>query len=440
MMTLGALPALTSAYLMLALLWLSLIAFAIFGGADFGAGIWDLFAFGSLAEKERGALIQAIGPIWEANEIWLIFLVTGLFTAFPIVFSSLSIAMFFPAVVALIGTVLRGAAFAYYSHFRAAVPVKLAWGRTFSVFSLVAPFSFGVIAGAVASGHIHIHNGAPITDYVSTWLAPFPLLCGAYAVAMCALLAAVYMAVEAHNTGDQELVQGFRTRALIAYAATGVIGAVAGIVCYFDARHIWTNMTGRGLPFVLATAALGIATALLLLAGRYVLARIAVVATVAGIFVAWADAQFPYLVPPDITIQSAASPPSVMGPLLVGSIVGMAILLPSLWLLLYLFKARNRPEPQPSAEAYLETLPPAPGDSAALDAPVASDGHRTVEMARATPAAALARRSHTDHRMRHVAEEAGIALVLTIGGKLMQRWLDLRAVASKQDDDAQPQE
>ena len=436
MAILAALPALTSAYIMVGLLWLSLIAFAIFGGADFGAGVWDLFAFGRLAEKERGALIEAIGPIWEANEIWLIFLVVGLFTAFPIVFSSLSIAMFFPAVVALIGTVLRGAAFAYYSHFRAAVPVRLVWGRTFSVFSLIAPFSFGVIAGAVASGHIHIHNGAVITDYVSTWLAPFPLLCGAYAVAMCALLAAVYMAVEVYNAGDRELVHEFRTRALIAYAATGAIGAVAGIVCYFDARPIWTNLTGRALPFVLGTAALGIATALLLLVGRYLLARIAVAGTVAGIFVAWGDAQYPYLVPPDITIQSAASPPSVMGVLLVCTLVGMALLLPSLWLLFHLFKAPNRTLSRPSAEAYLETLAPAPSTE---HAPAAS-GADAAEIAQsATQQASGGRRSSADHRTLHFAEVAGLALAITVITGPLRRWLDRRAVASRRGDDTQPQ-
>ncbi len=122
MVPIAALPALASTYAMIDLLWLSLIAFAVLGGADFGAGIWDLLAFGRDAEQQRSALAKAIGPIWEANEIWLIFLVTGLFTAFPIVFSSLSIALFFPAVVALIGTVMRGAAFAYYSHFRSAGP------------------------------------------------------------------------------------------------------------------------------------------------------------------------------------------------------------------------------------------------------------------------------------------------------------------------------
>ncbi len=376
---LAALPAPTSTYGMLGLLSLSLIAFAIFGGADFGAGIWDLFAFGRAAEKQREALIKAIGPIWEADEIWLVFLVTGLFTAFPVVFSSLSVALFIPAAIALVGTVMRGAAFAYYSHFRAATPANTAWGRIFSVFSVVAPFGFGIAAGTIASGHIRIHNGVVTSDLISTWLTPFPLICGLYAIAMCALLAAAYMVVEADIAGERDLTEHFRRRALLAYAITGVLGAVAGLLGAFDAPRIWTNLVGRALPFAIATALLGIATAFLLLIRRYFLARIAVAGTVAGIFVAWGVAQYPYLVPPDLTIQNTASPPNVMGPLLIGTLIGMAILLPSLWLMLYLFKARNRPQPETSAEAYIELLPPTSdattaGTTSTTSAPARSSG------------------------------------------------------------------
>lgn len=362
----AALPLLTSTFAMATLLWLSLAAFAVLGGADFGAGVWDFFSFGRRAGREQGALIRAIGPIWEANEIWLIFLVTGLFTAFPIVFSTLSVALFVPAALALIGVVLRGAAFIYYSHLtqlRPNAPVRVGVGRAFSLSSIVAPFFFGVVAGAVASGHVQVRNGAALlsspVSYLTVWLTPFPLVCGAYAVAMCALLAAIYMVVEARNAGNEELVDLFRRRAYRAYLAVAAVGLVAGLLGAVDARGIWANLTGRALPLAFGTAAVGLATVALLALGRYALARIAVAGTVVGILVTWGVAQYPYLVPPNLTLTDSAAPPSVMGPLLISSLVGMALILPSLWFLLYLFKARDQPAPHPSAERYAASLPTA---------------------------------------------------------------------------------
>ncbi len=356
----ASLPPLTPAYIMVALLWLSLTAFAILGGADFGAGVWDLLAWGPTAERVRDALIRAIGPIWEANEIWLIFLITGTFTAFPIVFSTLSIALFIPGALALIGTVLRGAAFAYYSHFRAAVRVNLTWGRTFSVSSIIAPFFFGTMAAAVASGHIRVVEGQVRADYFSTWTAPFPLACGVFAVAMCAVLSATYMTVETRNAGDRELVALFRLRALLAYLVTAVIGALAALLAARDAPYLWTNLTGRAFPLVIATMLLGIATALMLLLGQFLTARVLVAGTIAGIFAAWGVAQYPDLIVPDVTVANAAAPHSVLVAVVIGAVIGLIIVLPSLWFLLYLFKAKNRPQPVLSTAAWIDTLPPAP--------------------------------------------------------------------------------
>ena len=359
-------PTLASNYAVVALLWLSLIAFAVLGGADFGAGVWDLLAFGSAAERERGALIRAIGPIWEANEIWLIFLITGLFTAYPIVFSTISIALFFPTALALIGTVMRGASFVYYSHFRSSIGARVGWRGVFDLFSMIAPFFYGVMAGAVASGHIHVRNGVVETNFVSSWLSPFPLACGAYAVGMCALLAAVYMVVESRNTQQTELERLFRKRALIAYAVTGALGLVAGVLCYFDARVIWGRLITVGLIPLLLTALAGIATAGLLLLRQARLARMAVGATVAGIFLTWGVAQFPYLIPPDLNLSNAGAPPSVMGPLFISILIGMALLLPSLWFMLHLFKSPDRRQPHPSAEEYLRSLPAPPNTDEGL--------------------------------------------------------------------------
>lgn len=173
---------------------------------------------------------------------------------------------------------------------------------------------------------------------------------------MCALLAAIYMVVEARNAGNEELVALFRRRAYRAYLAVAAVGLVAGLLGAVDARDIWANLTGRALPLALVTAAVGLATVVLLALGRYALARIAVAGTVVGILVTWGVAQYPYLVPPNLTLTNSAAPPSVMGPLLVSSLIGMALILPSLWFLLYLFKAHNRTAPHPSAETYAASL------------------------------------------------------------------------------------
>src|SRR5579864_7962960 len=146
-------------YTILIILWLSLIVYAVLGGADFGGGIWDFFAFGQEAERERRLIGQALGPVWEANHVWLIFLIVGLFTAFPLAFSVLSIALFVPFTLALVGIVLRGAAFVFHLHAPGATRIRSFWGRTFSTASTITPFLLGASAAAIASGQIRAVGG-----------------------------------------------------------------------------------------------------------------------------------------------------------------------------------------------------------------------------------------------------------------------------------------
>ena len=140
-------------YSILIILWLALIAYAVLGGADFGGGIWDFFAFGPQAERQRRLIGQALGPVWEANHVWLIFLIVGLFTAFPLAFSVLSTALIVPFTLALIGIVLRGAAFIFHAQADESGTLGKVWGRVFSSASTITPFLFGTAAAAVASGH-----------------------------------------------------------------------------------------------------------------------------------------------------------------------------------------------------------------------------------------------------------------------------------------------
>jgi cytochrome bd ubiquinol oxidase subunit II len=330
----------TLTYAVLALLWLALIAYAALGGADFGGGVWDFLAFGPQAERQRRLVGQAIGPVWEANHVWLIFLLVGLFTAFPIVFSILSIALYIPFLIALIGIVLRGAAFAFRAHAAHAVAISKVWGRVFSTASVITPFMLGTAAAAVASGQIRVQGDQVKTDLLTGWTTPFALTIGAMALSLCATLAAVYLTVEAEALKDTQLVEAFRLRALIAGAVTAVLGALGLILSPSEAPLLWQGMLNHALLVVLATMLVGLCAAASLFLRRYRLARILIVIETGFLLGAWGLSQLPYLVPPDIT-YNAASPPITLLAFLISTAIGMLILLPSLWLLFRVFKGRN---------------------------------------------------------------------------------------------------
>ena len=329
----------TLTYAILIILWLSLIAYAVLGGADFGGGIWDFFAFGKEAERQRRLIGQALGPVWEANHVWLIFLIVGLFTAFPPAFSILSTALFVPFTLAVIGIVLRGAAFIFRANSEA-VTSKV-WGRVFSTASTITPFFFGTAAAAVASGQVHVQGGRVQTDLLAGWTTPFALTIGALALSLCAVLAAVNLIIEAQHNNDAELVEAFRRRAMIAGAITLVLDAVAFILSPFQAPLLWHGLLDHALPLAIATALIGLGAAASLFLRRYRLARVLAFTTTALIFASWGLSQFPYLVPVAVTINTAASPPSTLLALLISTSIGMALLLPSLWFLFHVFRGKH---------------------------------------------------------------------------------------------------
>src|SRR2546422_5453579 len=184
----------TVPYTILMILWFSLIVYAVLGGADFGGGIWDFFAFGQEAQRQRRLIGEAMGPVWEANHVWLIFLIVGLFTAFPAAFGILSVALYLPFTIALLGIVLRGAAFAFQAHGREAVGDASRWGVTFGAASVIAPFFMATGAAAVASGSVRVAGGQLVSGFEAGWATPYGMLIGLFAVAICAYLAATYLA------------------------------------------------------------------------------------------------------------------------------------------------------------------------------------------------------------------------------------------------------
>lgn len=372
----------TLATLAAILVWVALIAYAVLGGADFGGGVWDLLARGSTAERQRAAIARGMGPVWESNNVWLIFVLVVTWTAFPIVFAGVSTALFIPITLAVVGIVLRGAAFSFRSNYGLEVGSGVRWGYVFNIASTITPFLFGAMAGALASGNIRV-SGPLVQVQASpwtTWTTPFALACGLFAVGLCSVLAATYLTVDARNEGDMAIARDFRQRALIAGAVTAAIGALAAVLAIFEAPTLWHGLIGKALPLSVAAVVIGLATAVALLRHTDPLARVLVAAETVCILLAWGVAQWPYLIVPDVTITTAASPTTVLGPLLIVSVLGLAVLLPALWYLFAVVKRQARPGRAPhgarmTTASFVASFQPAdgpvvpPSDTAAYSAP-----------------------------------------------------------------------
>jgi cytochrome d ubiquinol oxidase subunit II len=320
-------------------LWLGLTAYAVFGGADFGAGFWDLVAGSSdRGAAPRALIADAIGPVWEANHTWLIFDLVILWTAFPPAFASIMSTLFVPLTLAALGIVLRGAAFAFRP-VAARLPERRAAGAVFAMSSLVTPFFLGAAGGAIASGRVPAGNAAG--DAWTSWLNPTSLLVGALAVATCAYLAAVFLVADARRRSQPELVAYFLRRATLAALAAGGLALAGIVILRVDAPILAAELTSRGWPLILASAILGTAALVLLRRaaprGTRVLAVGAVVAVVWG----WGVAQYPDILPGSLSLADAAAPAGSLEALLVVFVVAALVIAPSLGLL-YVLDQRSR--------------------------------------------------------------------------------------------------
>lgn len=330
------------AYILLDILWFALIAYAVTGGADFGAGVWDLLAFGTNAERQHQLIDRALGPVWETNHVWLVFLVVGLFSTFPTVFGVLCIALFLPLTLALIGTALRGSAFVFRTHgLRKGKPALVIWTRVFSFASVMTPFFLAISAAAVASGQIQLQGRHPQTQGGLFWLTPFSLTIGLMAITLCATVAAIYLTVEATNEQDTELAEAFRRRGLLAGALTALLGALGLQLAVSEAPILWQGMLDHAVALVIATMLIGLAAAITLWYRYYRIARILIIAETAFLLGSWGISQVPYLIPPHVTVDAAAGAPNTLFLLLVGIICGMTIILPSIYYLFYIFKIKR---------------------------------------------------------------------------------------------------
>ncbi len=333
----------TVADILLSILWLALFIYAIFGGADFGAGMLELFAIGESRQRQTALIDESIGPVWESNHVWLIFLLVVFFTAFPSAFAAINVVLFIPLLLAVIGIVLRGSSFVFKTHgiIRSNRNVRILT-RTFSVASAMTPFFLALVGAAIASGVIVIQNkGQIVTNTASDWLTPFTLTVGAMALSLCVTISAIYLTVEATGKGQTELAEAFRRRGLTAGALTAAFGLLGLILSPSEAAFLWHGMLNRAIPVVIVTMLVGIATAAALWFKRYVWARVLVVALTALLLLSWGMSQYPYIIPPDVTDANASSPLPTQQFLLVGIIIALIIVVPSLWYLFYVFKLKK---------------------------------------------------------------------------------------------------
>lgn len=319
---------------------LGLMAYAVFGGADFGGGLWTALASGPRAAQQREAIFRAMGPVWETNHIWLILVIVTLFTAFPPAFADLFVALTIPLSVALVGVTFRGAAFAF-RHYGQISDVRLpATVQVFSAASVLTPLFMGMAVGAAAGGHIEIRDGAVASGLWTPWLRPFSILCGFIALAMCGFLTASYMTVRTEG----ELQEDFRKRALAASVLLGALTTAAIPVAYLDADAFWDRMLEPAPLAVMALAvAAGLASLAVLWRRWYRLAPPVAAGTVALVIAGWGAVQHPYLILPSERISDVAAGSATLTAFLISLPVGALILVPSLALLYLTFGEKTGP-------------------------------------------------------------------------------------------------
>lgn len=305
-----------------------LALYTILGGADFGAGLWQLTAGGG----ERGKRIRdhahhALGPVWEANHVWILFVITVSWTAYPEAFASIASTLSVALFIAGLGIIFRGASYAL----RAGVEEARAIDAVFALSSILTPFAFGAAVGGIASMRVPVGNAAG--DLFSTWLNPTSILIGVLAVAFSAYLGAVYLAADARRLDESELESYFRVRALASGAVAGALAFAGLFVIHSDARDLYDGLiAGEGLPAVIVSALAGAATMLLVVRRRYEIARFCGSLAVAAVVVGWALAQQPVILP-GLTVEQAAAPHETLVAVIVAVVAGAVILFPSLGLL-----------------------------------------------------------------------------------------------------------
>ena len=315
-----------------AALFVGVLAYALFGGADFGSGIHDLSAGGTERGAELRTLVDhSIGPVWEANHVWLIYVLVMWWTAFPETFAAAMSTLILPMLLALLGIVLRGASFAFRKYAATLGQARL-FGAIFAISSLITPFFLGAVAGAIASGRV---SATERGDLWASWLNPTSVFGGIIAVGTCAFLAGTFLCADARRSDQENLAEQLRWRTLAIGAVTGIIVFAALIPIERDAPTLADGLETRAAPLVVISALAGIATLVLVTLRRFAVARVTALVAVAAVVTGWGVGQYPWLLVDQVTITDAAGAPATLRALLVAVGLAGVIVLPALG---YLYK------------------------------------------------------------------------------------------------------
>jgi cytochrome bd ubiquinol oxidase subunit II len=345
-------------------------AYALFGGADFGGGIWDLLAGGTgRGAAPRDLIDESITPVWEANHVWLVFILVLLWTAFPPAFAAIMTAMFVPLSLSLLGIVLRGVGFAF-RHTAQRLRMQQLTGALFAASSLITPFFMGTVVGAVATGRVPVH---PAGNVWGAWTSATSILTGFLFVAACAYVSAVYLVLEARQRGHRELVRYFSLRATAAGVVTGALAGATFAELSSSAPHVFAGLTGRSLPLVAVSIAAGMAVLGMLWLRWYHTAvlRLTAALAVAAVVFGWGLAQYPYLFPTSLPLAAGSAPIATLVTEFV--VAGLAILLVAPGFVLLYFLQQRRLLTAEGSDADLRLAaqlePAVPGQAAAARAP-----------------------------------------------------------------------
>ncbi|MCU1366861.1 MAG: putative cytochrome bd-I oxidase subunit [Ilumatobacteraceae bacterium] len=315
-----------------ALMFFGVVAYAIFAGADFGSGVWDLLAGDAeTGGARRHQIDRSIGPVWEANHVWLIYVLVFMWTAFPRAFAAMITTLFVPWLFVGLGIVLRGSGFAFRK-FAETLRQARFYGAAFAASSVITPFFLGMIAGAIASGRVHLLDGRH-PDLLTSWTGPTSWVGGVLAVLTCSFLAATFLAADSHRAGDQEMADYFGRRALVSGVLSGAVAMIAIAPIESDAHTLADGLQGKAAPFVAISAVAGLFALWRLRAQRYARARVGAVIAVAAVVIGWGVAQYPDVLVDHAEIGDVAGARSTLyGLLIVFAIAAVTAVPAMVWL------------------------------------------------------------------------------------------------------------
>jgi len=321
-------------------LFVGVVAYAVLGGADYGAGFWDLTAGGAERGREPRHLVdQSLAPVWEANHVWLVFCLVMLWTGFPVAFAAIMTTLYVPLGLAALGIVVRGSGFAFRKVFVRTEQQRVV-GAAFALSSVMTPFFLGAVAGGIASGRVPTRgHGNPLTS----WLNPTSLLGGLLAVLACAFTAAVFLTAEARRRDEPALEGWFRLRARVTAVVTGVVALAGIVVLRSDAPRLFAALLGRALGLVVLSGLCGLGALVLIRRAAPRVVQALAVAAVGAVVAGWGVAQYPYLLGTHLSIGEAAAPAPTLVALTVVAAAALVLVVPSMGLL-FVLQQRGRLE------------------------------------------------------------------------------------------------